>query len=314
MRFLNKMNKKAVFFTLLVISILSLFLVSYTIYSVAEDRESINKRIKTMNNFVFSMDKDISRKLYISGFRIIFLFNKKIVETGNYITNLNATFEEVFFNATFYGETDEDIQTLMEKSTFSGIQDSINENAKSINININMSNPNLSVSQEDPWNIKVSLKTDLLIEDKGRLALWNRTVVFNSYIPIKNFDDPLYILNTNGLVINKVNRTIYEPFVQGNEISNLKKHAENHLYTNSTSAPSFLDRLEGKTTANENGIESLVYLPDLSAQGISVRDKSVVDYVYFSDNNPVSCNIQGTPSMPSWFKLHNPGFYGATCQ
>ena len=51
---MRKMNKKAIFFTLLVIVMLSLFLISYIFYSVVKSREALNKRIETMNNFVFA--------------------------------------------------------------------------------------------------------------------------------------------------------------------------------------------------------------------------------------------------------------------
>ena len=60
--------------------------------------------------------------------------------------------------------------------------------------------------------------------------------------------------------------------------------------------------LKGNKEPNENGIESLVYLPDLSTQGIAVKDKSVVDYIYFSNNYPASQTIAG---MPAWFKIDN---------
>ena len=51
----KKMNKRGMFFTILTIALLSLFLVSYSVYSYAQNREGINKRIKTMNNFVSSL-------------------------------------------------------------------------------------------------------------------------------------------------------------------------------------------------------------------------------------------------------------------
>ena len=72
------MNKKAMIFTLLAIALLSLFLASYGYYSISGDRISINKRIGTMNNFVFSIEENLPRQLFISGFRIIFIFEKRI--------------------------------------------------------------------------------------------------------------------------------------------------------------------------------------------------------------------------------------------
>jgi hypothetical protein len=249
-----------------------------------------------MNNFVYSIEQDLPRKLFISGFRIIFLFEKKITESGDYITNLNSTFEELFYNGTIYQEH----QELMEGTTFSGIISSINEKAREINVNVNLLNPNVTITQEDPWNVKITLEVNLFIKDDNDLASWNRSIKLVSYVPITSFEDPLYLVSTNGLVINKIHKTIYERFVQGADVSNLLKHVENSYYINSTLSPSFLDRLEGKTSFNINGIESLVYQPKLSTQGVPIKTKTVVDSIYFSDNNPTSYQIQG---MPSWFRI-----------
>jgi len=293
---IKKLNKKGMFFTILAIALLSLFFVSYTIYTNVNDREPINKRIDTMNNFIFSLEEDLPRKLYASGFRIIFLFEEKIVENGTYIMDINQTFEEAFFNGTIYSEQ----QELMNGVRYQDIIDSINDKSNSFNVEVNLSNPKISISQEDPWNIKITLTVDLYIKDLGDLVSWNKTSNITTLIPIENFDDPLYIINTNGLIAQKVNKTIYEPFVDGSDVTNLTLHLNNGRYINSTSAPSFLNRLEGNITSNQYGVESLVYLPDLASQGITIKDKSIVDYIYFSDNDPSSNKVQ---SMPSWFKL-----------
>ena len=74
---LKKINKRGMFFTLIAIALLSLLMISVTIYSVANERENVNKRVESMNKYVFSLEEDLSRKLFISEFRILFLFEKK---------------------------------------------------------------------------------------------------------------------------------------------------------------------------------------------------------------------------------------------
>ena len=281
------------FFTLLAIVILSFFIVSYSIYSTTHDRKTINQRVKTLNDFVFSIEEDVPRQLYIAGFRIIFLMEKKITESGQYMTNVNSTFAEAFYNGTLNGNG----ENLLQGVTYSDMLVSLNERAQKINAEITISHPQLTVTQVDPWNVLVQLETELHIQDKNNLVLWNRSFVATTLVPVENFEDPLYAVNTNSLVINKINKTMYQPL---HNIPNLTLHATYSLYINSTLAPSFLDRLEGKTTANQNGIESLVYLPELSQQGITIKSKSVVDYIYFSTNDPSSSQI---PGMPNWFRL-----------
>ena len=293
---LKNKNKKAMVFTLLAIALLSLFLASYGFYSISKDRKSVNKRIETMNNYIFSIEENLPRQLFISGFRMIFLSTKEVIDTGDYITNINSTFQELFYNGTINNEQ----QDLMIGVTFSGITEAINDKAREININVSLTNPNLIIIQDDPWNVKITLKTDIMIMDSSNLAVWNRSLTTSSYIPITSFEDPLYIINSNGLLNKKYNKTIHATFVQGADVSNLLDHTEKTYYINSSLAPSFLDRLEGKISSNVNGIESLVYLPDLSTQGIELKSKSVVDYIYFSNINPVSYQIQG---MPSWFRI-----------
>lgn len=283
-------------FTLLTIVILLVFLMSYGLYSFGHERKAINRRIDSMNDFVFSTEKDLERQAYITGFRIIFLIEKKIVEDGNPISNLNSTFEECFFNGTLYGQ----YQDLMNGVKFSDILKSINERANKSNIEVSLYPRRFYLNQEDPWHIKVNFETDILIKDKGALALWNKTEIISSKIKIDNFEDPLYIINTRGLVANKINKTTYQQFASGSDTTNLSLHSQNSYYIASPLGPSFLDRLEGKTAPNANGIESLVYLPKLSEQGIPILSKSCVDYIYFSSSNPESHAITG---MPSWFRL-----------
>ena len=295
---LNKMNRKAMFFTVSAIILLSLLLISLTFYSAVQDKNAINKRVDTLNNFIFSTDKDIQRKLYISGFRVIFLFEKRIVEEGSYISDLHGTFQEAFFNGTIYSES----QELMNGAMFSDIVQAINEKAGKINADVELSNPNVAISQDDPWEVKITLTGNMQIYDPPNAIFFNRTLNISGIVPVMGFEDPIYLLSTNGKISNKINKSVYSNFVSGNDVSNLSLHSQNSYYIASIMAPSFLDRLEGNFSANPNGIESLVYLPELSAQGIAVNEKSNVDYIYFSSNNPTSYHIK---FMPAWFRIDN---------
>ena len=296
-------NKRGIFFTTLVIVIFSLFILTYTFYSQTQERRTIQKRISTMNGLVFSIEENIPRQLKATGFRIIFLFEKRIAETGSYISNLNGTFNEMFFNGTLYGQTNPEIQALMQGATLPGIISAIQEKANKINVEVNITNPSISITQEDPWRVKIMLNAGIIINDKNNLASWNKTGDIIAYVDVEGFEDPIYIVNTNGLVTNKIIKTPYSTFVSGSDISNLLAHSQNSYYIASTSAPSFLDRLEGINSPDANGIESLVNLQKLSSQGIAVEDKSVVDYIYFSEEDS-ACNVVPA-GMPAWFKLDN---------
>jgi hypothetical protein len=303
-----KMNKKGVFFTVIVIALLSVFLISFGTYSVIKSREDINNRIATMNSFVALIEDDLPRKLYISGFRVIFLLEKRIIENGTYIDNVTLRFNETFFTGELYGiEQDEN---MTRGVTFSEIVKNINEKASKMNINVTLRNSRIMVSQDDPWNVKINFTTNLLIEDRSKLALWNRTFTATAFVPIENFEDPIYAVGTDANVANEINRTIYSGF----GVANLSGHSINSYYINSTSGPSFLDRLEGNLGPNPNGIESMVNFDKLISAGLSIKDlgfKTTIDYIYFNDSwDPISCRVNGIPS--SWYRIDDESGHFAT--
>ncbi len=288
-------NKKGVFFTVMVIFIITLFFMSYTLYDLVRDRSSVNKRIETLNNFVFSVEQDIPRYLYIAGFRSVFLVHEEIVASGDYIGSVEDSFGELFYNGSLGGAN----KDLMSGATFDYMVDSFGQFAGKVNANISFGVPSVLIDQQDPWNIRISLNLSMRVSDKGGLVSWDKNMTIDSFVPIEGFEDPMYLIET-GLVTNTIVRSPYDVFIVGVDVGNLLSHVENSYYVASSSAPSFLDRLEGRNVASENGIESFVYLPGFMAQGVSTSDKSCVDYVYFSSNNPVHYSVAG---MPSWFGI-----------
>ena len=290
------MNRKGIFFTLIVISAISLFLISYTFYKNYSDRSSTHDRISTLNTFIFSIEENLERQIFISGFRSLFIMQSESVEQGVYIQNATYSFNELFFNGSYNNAE----QPIMIGATFSDIQDAIQQKAGKVNAQISLTNPQIHLTQTDPWHVDVVLDINLEARDQGNLVSWNKTQKYISKIPIKDFEDPLYLLSTGGIITNKIKQTPFTLFSNGSSISNLNNHTLNRYYKANSQAPSYLNRLEGSNSASEFGIESLVYIPQLSNQGITIQDKSVVDYIYFSNNNPVSCRITG---MPSWFKM-----------
>ena len=296
--------KKGLFFTILAIYLLSLFLLAYTSMSLVRNRGPINRRIETLNDFIFSLEEDFSRELYVAGFRSIFLLEKYIVEEGEYIIDvgeytggIQGRINELFTQGTLYGVE----QGLMEGATFQEILEDINEDANKINAQVSYTGtPTIVFRHDDPWNVTVVLSVNLVIEDKADLVSWERGAVFTAKVPINLFDDPLYVRNTGGLVVNKFTKTIYTDFVDEEGVAtNLVDHVANSYYKESETAPSFLQRLEGGVSVSEQGIESFVYLPDLSFQGITAKTKSCIDYIYFDPaNNPEKHQVEG---MSDWF-------------
>ncbi len=290
------LNRKGFFFTILVIVMISLFLLTYGIYNEFKQRSSEQRRVETLESFLQSVEQDLERQAYIMGFRALFIIESDISGTGSYNAQVTRSVEEIMMNGTLNTQP----QPLMIGATFNEIEGAINEKASKVNAEVSLSSPRITVLQRDPWYVTVQVNTTLLVKDKNDKVQWRINKSVEAEISVENFEDPLYLISTNGLVTHGITKTTYTPFVQGSNVANLSAHASDSYYTENPQAPSFIQRLEGNMSASPYGIESFVNLPELSAAGISVIDKSVIDYVYFSSNNPTSYRIQG---MPNWVRI-----------
>jgi len=292
------MNKRGMFFTLLTIVIISLFVLSFVFIPSYEERKTTQRRVETLNSFVLAVEDDMERQLYTSGYRIIFVFEKKILENDAKIDEFDARVTELFMDGKYLGVD----ETVMIDAKFNGIQDSLNEIASKVNAEVVMTNPVFTLTQEDPWNVNASLTVDLVIKDTSGLASWTKTAeTYSAYIPISNFDDPLYILSTHGLLTKKMIQGTILPDGTSSQQA-LNDHILNSQYIANPDAPSFLDRLQGIDTSNGNGVESFVNLDDLSDAQINAKSEvSVVDHIYFPDGAGIP--VYGCTGMPSWFIL-----------
>lgn len=298
-------TKGGFFFTLLVIVIISLFLLTYGIYNQFQKRTSEQRRIEALDTFLHTLEEDLQRQAYIAGFRALFIIENKISETGTYNSHVEQSIREIIFNGTLNNEP----QPLMIGATFGEIQTTINERAAKLNAEVTLIQPTIEVYQKDPWKVTVQLNTTIDLQDKNDRARWVVNRSLSATIDVDNFEDPLYVIATNGLVTNKIVQTPYTLFVQGTNVANLSAHVANSHYAATPLAPNFMQRLEGDFTPHPQGIESFVNLPRLSAAGIPVLDKSTIDYIYFSSQNPETYSVQG---MPGWFKIDEAhvGVYG----
>ncbi len=286
-------NKRGMFFLMVTLIVVSLFILSITFYSDVASRRSVQKRVETLSDFVSSSEADLSRQIFITGYRAIFFMEKEIVDTGNYLdTDANSIMQEIFFNGTINGEPEQ----LLQGITFSRLSELMDERSARISAETEFSNPRINLTQDDPWSVKVVFIVDAFVSDKSGLASWNKTLVVESNISIFNFTDPVYFVETEGSIAPPTFvQTPYSEF----DVSTLSAHITGNFYRAHSDAPSFLDRLEGNLLADsENGIESLVYVEDIP---VAYRhDKSIVDHIYFSSESGGGCQLSG---MPSWAEL-----------
>lgn len=293
-------RKQGQIFTLLAIALILLLFVSVEIYSYIQEKKTIRERVETMDAFLQSIEKNFQRQIYISGYRIIFLAEVENIANGFYVADLDDFFAQAFFNGTINGNQN----NLMIGASYPDLVEAIREKAVKINANITLENTTISVSQEDPWYVKFVVSSDLVMTDLQGLAEWKREQNVTAYIPVEEFEDPIYVINTNGLS-KKIRKTPYDEHYNDDGLrTNLSLHFSGNFYANHSDAPSFLMRLAGNLSSDPqgNGIESFVDVQELDSQGIPVDwTKSVVDHIYFDSTNPTPGNT--VSNMPAYFKI-----------
>jgi hypothetical protein len=297
-------GKKGMFYTLLAIVFILVVLLFVRIQteSKVSDRIDLTRtRIETMNEYVDGVEEDMQRALYISGFRSVLVLDQYLTQSnGTYIPDVQQAFRESIFNGTINGTTD----TLISGSTFYDWITNVREKGNNLNVQLNITDPELSVYQTDPWNIKLDLNVTIVVDDVKGLASWNRRSNIVSTVSIIGFEDPLYIVNTYGRFTNTINITKYagnytyelSPGVWN--VDNLRSHVTNMYYIDNVDAPSFLMRFEGRLTDSPYGIESIINLEKFSSQGIPLYPYSVVDHEYWSSTSGRIVN-----GMQSWFRI-----------
>ncbi|HII72328.1 TPA: hypothetical protein HA265_06250 [Candidatus Woesearchaeota archaeon] len=279
-------SKRGIFFTLIAISLLGLVLFGFTStysYSMQERSAIIETRVDTMNSFLHSVDTDMENAIYISGYRALVGLTDYVTLNGTYVPSTTAALQELFLNGTVDGHN----STIMLNNTFPYWVEKIKGKGQEIGINLTLDVGQVTAYQTDPWTVRFEVESTLNISDQKSTASWSQEKSLHSDISIIGFEDPLYALHTNGMILKRVNQTIYDgQFVVGNDTSNLKAHVRDTLYIAFNASPSFLNRFENVFNASEFGIESMVNKTEiLNYCSIST---SSVDHICWQQDSGIS--------------------------
>lgn len=294
-----KISKKSMFYTISAIALTLVIITTYGAYSayrLSDKMDVVQTRIETVNFFIKDVERDINKGVAIAGFRTLLSFSQFIASNGTFLSSLNERFKESFLNGTINQQP----LSLMKDSTFTDWAKKISAEADKVDIKFNFTINDVRLNQTDPWSVTIDLNLSLDIRDKRNTSYWVRERHLTTAISIIGFEDPLYIVNSNGRVTNSIIRSNITNFVIQGNVQNLLEHMNGSYYLAHNDSPSFLMRLEGSIGNSTNGIESLVNLEDFSQQGMALKDRSIVDYIYFGTKNTVNFRINSTPE---WFKI-----------
>ena len=293
------MNKKAIFYTAAAIALSVMIIFTYSAFQSAKlnDRmDVIQTRIETVNFFIDDVEKDLEKGAYIAGFRTLLAFNEHIASNGTFIDDVDLRFKEVFLNGTLNDEP----LGIMYGSTFTDWANKIKAESGKVGVSFDFEIEDVELNHTDPWNVDVKIDINLEVRDNKNTSYWVREDSVSTRISIIDFEDPLYVVNSNGRVTNTVRPSNITQFVQNGQVQNLLAHMNSSYYVPHPDAPSYLMRLEGNLGNSTYGIESLANLEKFQAQGIALKDRSIVDYVYFGSASTTNFHINNTPS---WFKI-----------
>ncbi|MBI3027539.1 hypothetical protein HYY70_05500 [Candidatus Woesearchaeota archaeon] len=292
-------KKKAIFYTTAAIALTIVIIATYSIhgsYKFSDRMEVIQTRIETMNFFIKDVEKDIDKGIFIAGFRSLLSFNQFIATNGTFLDSVSERFKESFLNGTISQKP----LSLMKDSTFTDWANKISAEADKIDIKFNFTVNVVKLNQTDPWSVIIGVNITLDIRDKRNTSYWIRDRYLENTISIIGFEDPLYVVNSKGRVTNSIRESNITSFVVNGKADNLLVHANNSYYIAHNDSPNFLMRLEGNLGNSTFGIESLVNLEKFQQQGLQLKDRSIVDYIYFGTKATTNFRVNNTPD---WFKI-----------
>ncbi|MBW2966934.1 hypothetical protein KY362_00450 [Candidatus Woesearchaeota archaeon] len=279
-------SRKGVFFTLIAISLLGMVLFSYGVtysYSLQEKAAILETRVDTMNRFLQSVDTDMENAVYISGYRSIVALTDYVVTNGTYVADTEAAMVELFLNGTVEGYD----SVFMVNNTFPDWVVKMGVKGEEVGINFSMDVDTVSVYQTGPWSVRFEVDASLLVSDQKATANWTMDKGVFSDVSIIDFEDPWYALHTSGMVLKRINPTIYDGnFSPENDTANLRAHVAGTYYIAFNASPSFLQRFENDYASHTYGIESLVNKTEIfnycslsvsSVDNICWRQNSTID-------------------------------------
>ena len=295
---MGSLNKRGIVFTFIAASLLSIIILIF-LFNLSNraqgNIQETNIKIETINNFVKSLSNDyLKTALRTSSNQVILSFLDREDKTDNFIDISN--FKDSIMMGYYTPDVEADKLKLMFQEdlnfTLPSALEEIKEFGDGIGVNFSykFNSNSIVITQTETWNLDVKFIVSYEVNDLKRNVKWkidNKEI--NAKLDIQNYRDPLYIVKEN------VNNTINKTTITNWNLDNFKEFVKAEHFRENPSAPSFLDRLEGTTDANPNGIESLLD-PNYYANPSVFSN---VDYQYWT-NTHGGCSVDG---MDNSFRL-----------
>ncbi len=286
--------------TMLLIAPLILIVISNINFNASEmDIAATQVAGGKLASFVKSIDDDMPRALNIMAKRAITESVVYLETNGSAFADSGSVLDELISNGTIYGQTTNTNFTvatwtfqLAQKGKLYGLDTSVRV---------------IDTRFYSLDSKHVGTELSIIVNVSNSYANMSLYRIFNTTVavPIEGFNDPVYTLHTNGIL----KRTIKFPNITVSGAVNFDSAISEKFYMPSADGASFMDRLEGRLTssgkydsAGINGLETVVYLPDLQANGITIKpDQTDIDYLYFDSSVYSGSPVSG--STNAWLRV-----------
>jgi hypothetical protein len=253
-----------------------------------------------MVSFTESIDDDMPRALDIMAKRAITQAVVHLETNGTAFADSSAALEELISNGTLYGQLT-DTNFTVTTWTFQ-----LADKGRKYGLDTSVGVLDTRFYSLDSGHVGVELS--ILVNVSNSYANMSLYRVYNKTIAvqIEGFNDPVYTLNTNGIL----KRSIKFPNITVSGVQNFDSAVTYKFFMPSSDGASFLDRMEGRLrssgkynlTGAVTGLETVVSLPELQANGFTIKSgQSDMDYLYF---DPAA--YPGSPvvnSTHSWLRI-----------
>ncbi|PIT85471.1 hypothetical protein COU36_03115 [Candidatus Micrarchaeota archaeon CG10_big_fil_rev_8_21_14_0_10_59_7] len=291
-------RRRGIFYSLMAMALL-MPIAAFALYSAMHaqgEGAAVVTRIvgRETSNFAESVELDFPRALSIAGRTSLTAGVNHVVSSGDAADDAQLRLRELAWNATYYGEQ----SALMSNNSVSDWAERLQTKGLAYGLNVSATVTNVSVSPYDAFHVLFSANMSLKARSDSYSLNLTRTLYAQALVGIEGVEDPLYPLMTNGLV----DRVILANATAVYGVEALDSFFAGRRYIPSRDGASFLDRLEGHPALSSRysasrpaGLESLVDLSQLLAQGVPIEENSTVaDYLYFDETTPAGFLVNGS--------------------
>ncbi|MBD3155260.1 MAG: hypothetical protein GF368_01230 [Candidatus Aenigmarchaeota archaeon] len=201
--------RKGVTFSLIMVlatlTIVEIILVQRNIISETREEYYVKNRINDMNDLYDNIIRDSGKSMEIITKRAISISASHVIQEGVPLSDADEVIEELMLNGTF-NNTEE---LMMENSTISDWSDRMSDIGELKGYNLNLDFLRLEIKPYDSFNILVESDLTVNITDKNGVASITRNDSVSHLVSIEGFEDPVYPLNTYGMVTHTIHETPY---------------------------------------------------------------------------------------------------------